>query len=354
MTHRLNKLISDSGLCSRREADRFIESGRVTINGNVAQLGAFVQDEDKVLVDGFPINMNAVAIRIAKGKQQNAQSTSSNKLSNRAKGILAQQMASAPKSAALRKTSKNNPANRPQLEEEEETPFVPYRKFYRKDEGRKTPYSAKEPNSQDKPKSNTPDKFRDSKAEGAYSKPRSSRPTGASGKFGDSKTEGAFGKPRNARAAGAPGRFNDSKTEGAFGKPRSVRTDGTPGRFNDSKTEGAFGKPRNARAAGAPGKFRDSKTEGAFGKPRSERTDGTSGRFNDSKTEGGFGKTRNTRAAGAPGKFHDSKTEGAFGKPRNARAAGAPGKFHDSKFAGASGKPRTSKAPNKSYRKSER
>ena len=120
MTHRLNKLISDSGLCSRREADRFIESGRVTINGNVAQLGAFVQDEDKVLVDGFPINMNAVAIRIAKGKQQNAQSTSSNRLSNRAKGILAQQMASAPKSAALRKTSKNNPANRPQLEEEEE------------------------------------------------------------------------------------------------------------------------------------------------------------------------------------------------------------------------------------------
>lgn len=330
MTHRLNKLISDSGLCSRREADRFIESGRVTINGNVAQLGAFVQDEDKVLVDGFPINMNAVAIRIAKGKQQNAQSTSSNKLSNRAKGILAQQMASAPKSAALRKTSKNNPANRPQLEEEEETPFVPYRKFYRKDEGRKTPYSAKEPNSQDKPKSNTPDKFRDSKAEGAYSKPRSSRPTGASGKFGD------------------------SKTEGAFGKPRSVRTDGTPGRFNDAKTEGVFGKPRNARTAGAPGKFRDSKTEGAFGKPRSERTDGTSGRFNDSKTEGAFGKTRNTRAAGAPGKFHDSKTEGAFGKPRNARAAGAPGKFHDSKFAGTSGKPRTSKAPNKSYRKSER
>jgi len=307
MTHRLNKLISDSGLCSRREADRFIESGRVTINGNVAQLGAFVQDEDKVLVDGFPINMNAVAIRIAKGKQQNAQSTSSNKLSNRAKGILAQQMASAPKSAALRKTSKNNPANRPQLEEEEEeTPFVPYRKFYRKDEGRKNPYSAKEPNSQDKPKSNTPDKFRDSKYEGAYSKPRSSR------------------------MAGAPGKFSDSKTEGTFGKSRSVRTDGTPGRFNDSKTEGAFGKPRNARTAGAPGKFSDSKTEGAFGKPRSVRTDGTSGRFND------------------------SKTEGAFGKPRNTRSAGAPGKFHDSKFAGASGKPRTSKAPNKSYRKSER
>ena len=33
MEVRLNKLISDSGLCSRREADKFIEEGRVTVNG---------------------------------------------------------------------------------------------------------------------------------------------------------------------------------------------------------------------------------------------------------------------------------------------------------------------------------
>ena len=131
MTQRLNKLISDSGLCSRREADRFIESGRVTINGSVAKLGAIVQEDDKVLVDGFPINIKAVAIRVAKGKQNNAQSTTSNKLSHRAKSILAQQMAAAPKSAALRKTSKNNPANKPKVEEEEiQTP--PYKKFYQK------------------------------------------------------------------------------------------------------------------------------------------------------------------------------------------------------------------------------
>ena len=127
MTQRLNKLISDSGLCSRREADRFIESGRVTINGSIAKLGAIVQEDDKVLVDGFPINIKAVAIRVAKGKQNNAQSTTSNKLSHRAKSILAQQMAAAPKSAALRKTSKNNPANKPKVEEEEiQTP--PYKK----------------------------------------------------------------------------------------------------------------------------------------------------------------------------------------------------------------------------------
>lgn len=44
--------------------DRFIESGRVTINGSVAKLGAIVQEDDKVLVDGFPINIKAVAIRV--------------------------------------------------------------------------------------------------------------------------------------------------------------------------------------------------------------------------------------------------------------------------------------------------
>ncbi|MGL4779602.1 MAG: S4 domain-containing protein, partial [Bacteroidales bacterium] len=33
MNIRLNKVISDSGLCSRREADKYIEQGRVTVNG---------------------------------------------------------------------------------------------------------------------------------------------------------------------------------------------------------------------------------------------------------------------------------------------------------------------------------
>ena len=37
MEVRLNKLISDSGLCSRREADKFIEEGRVTVNGKPAK-----------------------------------------------------------------------------------------------------------------------------------------------------------------------------------------------------------------------------------------------------------------------------------------------------------------------------
>lgn len=49
---RLNKYISDSGICSRREADRFIELKNVTINGKVAELGDRVRPNDVVRVNG--------------------------------------------------------------------------------------------------------------------------------------------------------------------------------------------------------------------------------------------------------------------------------------------------------------
>ncbi len=49
---RLNKFISDSGFCSRREADRFIEQGKVFVNKQRATVGDFVQPKDKVYVNG--------------------------------------------------------------------------------------------------------------------------------------------------------------------------------------------------------------------------------------------------------------------------------------------------------------
>jgi len=49
---RLNKYINDAGYCSRREADKYIEQGRVTINGRDADLGSMVEDGDVVAVDG--------------------------------------------------------------------------------------------------------------------------------------------------------------------------------------------------------------------------------------------------------------------------------------------------------------
>lgn len=53
---RLNKFISETGFCSRREADRLIEQGRVTINGNIPEMGTKVQPGDDVRVDDKPIS----------------------------------------------------------------------------------------------------------------------------------------------------------------------------------------------------------------------------------------------------------------------------------------------------------
>ncbi|MFD2601133.1 23S rRNA pseudouridine(2604) synthase RluF [Flavobacterium suzhouense] len=49
---RLNKFISETGYCSRREADKLIEEGRVTINGIVPEMGTKVSPEDEVRIDG--------------------------------------------------------------------------------------------------------------------------------------------------------------------------------------------------------------------------------------------------------------------------------------------------------------
>jgi len=52
---RLNKFISDSGVCSRREADKYIEQGHVFVNGKRAAIGTMVSARDKVLLNGNPI-----------------------------------------------------------------------------------------------------------------------------------------------------------------------------------------------------------------------------------------------------------------------------------------------------------
>lgn len=56
---RLNKWISDSGLCSRREADQLIADNRVTVNGRPAELGTRVTPSDEVRVDGKLITASA-------------------------------------------------------------------------------------------------------------------------------------------------------------------------------------------------------------------------------------------------------------------------------------------------------
>ena len=55
MATRINKYLSEVGFCSRRAADRFIERGKVRINGEITEIGSKVEDGDQVEVEGQKI-----------------------------------------------------------------------------------------------------------------------------------------------------------------------------------------------------------------------------------------------------------------------------------------------------------
>ncbi|PZD96416.1 23S rRNA pseudouridine(2604) synthase RluF [Paenibacillus sambharensis] len=72
---RINKFISESGYCSRREADKLVEGGRVTINGIQAGLGSQAEAGDDVRVDGQPIGSHRRHVYIALNKPVGITST---------------------------------------------------------------------------------------------------------------------------------------------------------------------------------------------------------------------------------------------------------------------------------------
>ena len=55
MSERINKYLSAHGVCSRREADRMIQEGRITIDGRIAVMGEMVEDTTIICVDGRKI-----------------------------------------------------------------------------------------------------------------------------------------------------------------------------------------------------------------------------------------------------------------------------------------------------------
>lgn len=191
MEIRLNKLISDAGICSRREADKFIEAGRVIVNGKLPEVGQKVTESDVVMLDDLRVqagkHTGPEVARATSGKTQNLVFGEEKKKGGKATGAeregassqrpigkssgnnglrpgkyikynkyaaarkatrtgeknsseeeksgridrkalqaalqpkfgkslsrsaIAQRLASSPKSAALRKTSKNNPVNK--------------------------------------------------------------------------------------------------------------------------------------------------------------------------------------------------------------------------------------------------
>lgn len=62
---RLNKYLADCGLCSRREADRLIESGEVMVDGSVAVVGQQVSDSQDVRVNGKQVKPEQEKILLA-------------------------------------------------------------------------------------------------------------------------------------------------------------------------------------------------------------------------------------------------------------------------------------------------
>lgn len=75
----LNKYISDSGFCSRREADRYIEECRVTINDKDASKGNRVQEGDVVKIDGEPIRKKKHTVYLLLNKPKGVTCTTDTK-----------------------------------------------------------------------------------------------------------------------------------------------------------------------------------------------------------------------------------------------------------------------------------
>ena len=78
----LNKYISSSGICSRREAERFINEGRITINGKPTQLGNRVGKKDVVKFDGRLVTPKNATLYIALNKPVGIVSTTDDREPN--------------------------------------------------------------------------------------------------------------------------------------------------------------------------------------------------------------------------------------------------------------------------------
>ncbi len=80
---RINKYLSAKGVCSRREADRLLEAGRITVDGTVAECGQQVDDNNIICIDGSKIsNDKPEDILIAFNKPVGIVCTTTNKQGN--------------------------------------------------------------------------------------------------------------------------------------------------------------------------------------------------------------------------------------------------------------------------------
>ncbi len=76
---RINKYLSDAGVCSRREADRLLEAGRIRVNGQTAVMGMKVTQDAKIEIDHKSITKEEEQILIAFHKPKGVVCTTSKK-----------------------------------------------------------------------------------------------------------------------------------------------------------------------------------------------------------------------------------------------------------------------------------
>ena len=79
---RLNKYLSEVGVCSRREADRLVEAGRVTVDGILAVMGQKVTGEECIEIDRKSIKKEEEKVLLAFNKPRGVVCTTSKKDKN--------------------------------------------------------------------------------------------------------------------------------------------------------------------------------------------------------------------------------------------------------------------------------
>lgn len=77
---RLNKYLSDAGVCSRREADRLVQEGRILVDGKMAQLGMQVEEGQEILVNGKSITREEKKVLLVFHKPRGIECTANPKI----------------------------------------------------------------------------------------------------------------------------------------------------------------------------------------------------------------------------------------------------------------------------------
>lgn len=79
---RLNKYLSDAGICSRREADRLVQEGKILVDGKAAVLGMQIEEGQEILVNGKAVRREEKKVLLLFHKPRGIECTANPKIKN--------------------------------------------------------------------------------------------------------------------------------------------------------------------------------------------------------------------------------------------------------------------------------